>query len=326
MNAQPADGWRMIEMASDLARQGVEFALATVVWRQAPSSGHQGARAIITADGQMHGWIGGACAEPVVVREAQRAIEDRTPRLILLGAPDQFSDVPEGMMFVQMSCQSEGALQLYIEPVLPSPHLIVVGRSPMAATLVELASGVGWRADLVDVADFKTAHVGSRSVVVVATQGHGDEEAVEQAVTVGPAFVGLVASRKRGEAVLGYLADRGVAREVLDQVRVPVGLDLGHTSHSEIAVSVLAELVELRAKGILDPEPVEVSSASVSHDHAGHEDLVPGTAIDLICGMTVAADETSRPFVHEGETYYFCCPGCRAAFEKDPAAYVTVRE
>ena len=330
MNAQPADGWRMIEMASDLARQGVEFALATVVWRQAPSSGHQGARAIITADGQLHGWIGGACAEPVVIREAQRAIQDRTPRLILLGDPEQFGEVPEGMMFVQMSCQSEGALQLYIEPVLPSPHLVVVGRSPMAATLVELASGVGWRADLVDVADFKTAPVGSRSVVVVATQGHGDEEAVEQALAASPAFIGLVASRKRGEAVLGYLADRGISREMLDKVRVPVGLDLGHTSHPEIAVSVLAELVELRATGVLDPEPVDTSNPGLQTSlsggrNPGFADRAAGTAIDPVCGMTVAADETSRPFEHDSETYYFCCPGCRAAFEKDPTAYTTVR-
>jgi xanthine dehydrogenase accessory factor len=316
----------MIEMASDLARQGVEFALATVVWRQAPSSGHQGARAIITAEGQMHGWIGGACAEPVVIREAQRAIADRSPRLILLGAPEQFGDVPEGMMFVSMSCQSEGALQLYIEPVLPSPHLVVVGRSPMAATLVELAAGVGWRADLVDVADFKSAHVGSSSVVVVATQGHGDEEAVEQAVTAGPAFVGLVASRKRGEAILGYLADRGVSPDLLDRVRVPVGLDLGHTSHPEIAVSVLAELVELRAKGVLDPEPAETANpgfqAPLSDTHSPE---FAGTAIDPVCGMTVTADESGRPFEFEGQTYYFCCPGCRTAFEKNPTAYIAVR-
>jgi xanthine dehydrogenase accessory factor len=318
-------------MASDLARQGVEFALATVVWRQAPSSGHQGARAIITADGQLHGWIGGACAEPVVIREAQRAIQDRTPRLILLGAPDQFGDVPEGMMFVQMSCQSEGALQLYIEPVLPSPHLVVVGRSPMAATLVELAAGVGWRAELVDVSDFKTAHVGSWSVVVIATQGHGDEEAVEQALAIGPAFIGLVASRKRGESVLGYLADRGVSPKALEQVRVPVGIDLGHTSHPEIAVSVLAELVELRAKGILDPEPAATANPGLQTSLRGAgnpgfaDAAAAGTAIDLVCGMTVAADETSRPFEYEGETYYFCCPGCRAAFEKDPSAYITVR-
>ncbi|HLF41953.1 MAG TPA: XdhC family protein [Acidimicrobiia bacterium] len=317
MNAQPIDGWRMIEKAGDLARQGVEFALATVVWRQAPSSGHQGARAIITSDGEIHGWIGGACAEPVVIREAQRVIEDRQPRLILLGAPDQFGELPEGMMFVQMSCQSEGALELYIEPVLSSPHLSVVGRSPMAATLVDLATALGWRAGLIDAADFTTADVDARSVVVIATQGHGDEEAVERAVAGRPAFVGLVASRKRGEAVLGYLADRGVSKELLDQVRVPVGLDLGHTSHPEIAVAVLAELVQLRANGALNPRPAETAP------HAVPVAMSTGTAIDLVCGMTVPADGTSRPFEYEGETYYFCCPGCRVAFEKDPARYIT---
>jgi xanthine dehydrogenase accessory factor len=193
----------------------------------------------------------------------------------------------------------------------------------MAATLVELASGVGWRADLVDVADFKSADVGGRTVVVVATQGHGDEEAVEQAVNAGPAFVGLVASRKRGEAVLGYLADRGISPDLLERVRVPVGIDLGHTSHPEIAVSVLAELVELRAKGVLDPEQVTTMAAEPIEHHHDHEH--GGTAIDPVCGMTVTADDTSRPFEHEGETYYFCCPGCRAAFEKDPSAYTTVR-
>lgn len=318
MSARPGDGWRMVEMAGDLARQGVEFALATVVWRQAPSSGHQGARAIITADGEMHGWIGGACAEPVVIREAQRVIEDRQPRLILLGAPDQFGEIPDGMMFVQMSCQSEGALQLYIEPVLPSPHLVVVGRSPMAGTLVDLAAVLGWRADMIDGADFTSADVDSSSVVVVATQGHGDEEAIEQAVRGRPAFIGLVASRKRGETVLGYLADQGVPRDLLDEVRVPVGLDLGHTSHPEIAVAVLAELVELRAKGTLNPAPEHRHA----HERSSHPAEALGTAVDLVCGMTVPGDETSRPFEYEGQTYYFCCPGCRTAFEKDPIAYI----
>jgi xanthine dehydrogenase accessory factor len=177
----------------------------------------------------------------------------------------------------------------------------------------------------VDVAEFKTAHVGDRSVVVVATQGHGDEEAVEQAVNARPAFVGLVASLKRGEAVLGYLADRGVPRELLDQVRVPVGLDLGHTSHPEIAVSVLAELVELRAQGALDPALQAASSAvpvGQHHSGHGHEHTEAGTAVDLVCGMTVPADETSRPFEYERQIYYFCCPGCRTAFEKDPIAYI----
>jgi xanthine dehydrogenase accessory factor len=301
------DGWRVLETAGELSRKGVEFALATVVWRQAPSSGHQGARAIITADGEIHGWIGGACAEPVVVREAKAVIESRQPRLILLGAPDR--PVPEGMMVVPMSCQSEGAMELYIEPVIPSPHVVVVGRSPMASTLVDLARTLGWQADLVDATGFVGEGLDPRAVVVIATQGHGDEEAMEQALHGDPAYIGLVASRKRAEAVLGYLADRGVSPERLNRVKAPVGVDLGHTTHTEIAVSVLAELVAARARGELYPT------------NATQEATVT-TAIDPVCGMTVAADETSRPYEYEGTTYYFCAPGCRVAFEKDPTSFI----
>src|SRR5262244_2690858 len=145
------DGWQILKEAGVLEQRGQAFALATVVWRQGPSSSQQGARAIITADGELRGWIGGACAEPVVIREAQRVIADGTPRLLLLGSPDQFgAAVPEGMTVVPISCQSEGALEVYIEPVLPAPHLVVVGRSPMAHALVDLARALSWRVDLID--------------------------------------------------------------------------------------------------------------------------------------------------------------------------------
>jgi xanthine dehydrogenase accessory factor len=311
MSGLPMDGWDVMAQAQELARRGEEFALATVVWRQAPSSGRVGSRAIVTAAGEMYGWIGGACAEPSVLREARQCIVDREPKLLLLGTPEQFGgSVPDGMTVVPISCQSEGALQVYVEPVVTSPQVLVVGRSPMAGTLVELAKALGWAATLVDGPDLATTEIGPRSVVVVATQGHGDEEAVELAARAAPAYVGLVASRRRGEAVLGYLAERGVPQDQLDRVRVPVGLDLGHTSHREIAVAVLAELVQLRAQGGLAGAGAPGAAAQ------------PAEAVDPVCGMTVAADRSNRPLEHAGTTYYFCCPGCRDAFEKDPAAYL----
>lgn len=314
MTAQPGEGWQILHKASELAGKGEKFALATVVWRQGPSSGHQGARAIITADGEIHGWIGGACAEPVVIREAQRVMAEGEPQLILLGSPEEFGHVPDGMVSVPMACQSEGALQLYIEPVLSTPRLTVVGRSPMATTLVDLASVLGWRVELKDSRDFTADDVDGSSIVIVATQGHDDEDTLERAVGAEPAFIGLVASHKRGEAVLGYLADRGIPTSQLDRVRVPVGLDLGHTSHTEIAVAVLAELVALKAKGELIPPPIETPLYGSTEE--------PDTAIDLVCGMTVPADDSSRPYEYEGTTYYFCCPGCRTAFENDPEAHI----
>jgi len=298
------DSWDVFRRADEMAQRGEEFALATVVWRQGPSSGHTGSRALITAAGQVYGWIGGACAEPVVIREAGRVIADGRPKLLLLGSPEQFGDsVPEGMVPVAIACQSEGAMQVYIEPVIPAPALTIVGRSPMVHTLADLARALGWRAEVVDAADLPAAELSPRSVVIVATQGHGDEDAIERAVSARPAFVGLVASRRRGEAVLGYLADRGVPRSLLDRVQVPVGLDLGHTTHREIAVAVLAQLVQLRATGALTPSRVDATTAAA-----------PADAIDPVCGMTVRAGASSHPVERDGVTYYFCCVGCRDAF------------
>jgi xanthine dehydrogenase accessory factor len=333
------DGLDVLERASELARQGQAFALATVVWRQGPSSGQLGSRAIITADGEVHGWIGGACAEPVVIREARQVITDGEPRLLLLGTPDQFGEtVPDGMTVVPISCQSEGALEVFIEPVRSAPRLVIVGRSPMAQTLAALADALGWRTVLLDGREFTTADADGRSMVVVATQGHGDEEVMEQAVAARPAYLGLVASQRRGAAVLGYLKDRGVPKGQLDRVKVPAGLNLGRTSHREIAVAVLAELVQLRAAGEIvgGPGGADVTSsggAGITGAHAGHAERAapgagqpaagaPAEATDPVCEMTVVADDSSYPLVHDGVTYYFCRAGCRRTFEADPAAYV----
>jgi xanthine dehydrogenase accessory factor len=322
----------------ELTRRGQAFALATVVWRQPPSSSQPGARAIITADGELRGWIGGACAEPVVIREAQRVIAEGTARLLLLGTPDQFGGaVPDGMTVIPIACQSEGALEIYIEPVLPVPHLVIVGSSPMAGVLADMAEALGWRADRVDGPDFATEMANDRSMIVVATQGHDDEDVLARAVAARPAYVGLVGSRRRGATVLGYQADRGVPKEELDRVRVPAGLDLGKTTHQEIAVAILAELVQLRASGALSrPQAAATAAVSASPVSAAasakpgrrgvtaQNDLAPAAraeAVDPVCGMTVAT-ASSRPLRHDGADYYFCCAGCRQAFEQDPDAYI----
>jgi xanthine dehydrogenase accessory factor len=313
------ESWGVLEQAAELARHGEAFALATVVWRQGPSSSKAGSRAIITAGGEVHGWIGGACAEPAVIREARRVIETGDARLLLLGSPDQFGGaVPEGMDVVPISCQSEGALEVYIEPVLPAPRLVVVGSSPMAQTLTKLALTLGWHAELIAGRDFGTEDADPRSMVVVATQGHNDEDVLERAVAARPAYLGLVGSRKRGAAVLGYLADRGVPAAQLERVRVPAGLDLGSTAHAEIAVAILAELVQLRASGVIAHTPHTPDAR-----HAPQEPQPPRLteAIDPVCGMTVLISPDALSLEHDGTTYYFCCAGCRRAFENDPAAY-----
>jgi xanthine dehydrogenase accessory factor len=309
------NGLGVLERMGELARSGQAFALATVVWRQGPSSSKQGSRAIITTDGQLHGWIGGACAEPVVIREAKEVIADGHARLLLLGSPDQFgTTVPEGMTVVPIACQSEGALEVYIEPVLPVPHLVIVGGSPMTHSLAAMAGALGWRTDLYDRRDFTAGHADEHSMVIVATQGHGDEEMIERAAAVRPAYLGLVASRRRGEAVLGYLADRGVPKDQLDRVHAPAGLDLGKTTHEEMAVAILAELVQLRASGAFAAVPPPRRAAKAGPKLA--------EAVDPVCGMTVTANASARPAEHDGVTYYFCCAGCHQKFSENPDAYV----
>jgi xanthine dehydrogenase accessory factor len=255
------------------------------------------------------------------------------------------------MTVVPIACQSEGALEVFIEPVQPAPRLVVVGRSPMAQTLAALADALGWRTALLDSREFSAADADARSMVVVATQGHGDEEVMEQAVAARPAYLGLVASQRRGAAVLGYLKDRGVPKAQRDRVKVPAGLNLGRTSHREIAVAILAELVQLRAAGEIGGGTAgagttstgttstgttstgATSTGATSTDTASTDTASTGgaqadhgqrtaEAIDPVCGMTVVADDSSYPLEHDGDTYYFCRAGCRRAFEADPAAYV----
>jgi xanthine dehydrogenase accessory factor len=225
----------------------------------------------------------------------------------MLGESEQLGAIAEGITQIAISCQSDGALQIYLEPVQITPHLVVVGRSPMAHTLHDLAVSLDWRAEIIDGTDFSSADFDARSLVVIATQGHGDEELTEVAIAGKPAYVGLVASRRRGEAVLGYLADKGIAQDLLENVRVPAGLDLGHTNHREMAVAVLAQLVQLRAAG-----KIVTSSA-----------MTTKLAVDPICGMTVNADRTSQVVEFNGVTYFFCCSGCRDTFAKDPIAHVS---
>jgi xanthine dehydrogenase accessory factor len=297
----------VLALANRLAGDGEPFALATVVWRRAPSSGKPGATAVITTDRRITGWIGGACAEPTVIREALRAIDEGTPRLLFLGTPDELeAHAREGVVTVPIACQSEGAIEVYVEPVLPAPHVVVIGRSPAAAALADLASALDWRATRVE-EPMDLGDVTASSFVVIATQGHYDEDALEAALATPAAYLGLVASRTRAGSVLGYLRDRGVSAEELARVHAPAGLNLGRVQPNEIAVAILAELVQLRGQGTLpaaDREPTP-----------RHEE------IDPVCGMTVDVADARHRATFEGHTYYFCSPGCLATFEADPARY-----
>ena len=287
----------VIVEAGRLAGEGAPYVLATVVRVDRPASTRRGDRALVLPDGTLRGWVGGACSEPTVIREALRALADGESRLVRIGPPGVADGAPADVVCAESTCASEGTVEVLIEPQLPQPLVAVVGESPAAVTLAELARTIGWRVS--------TGLVPEADAVVVATMGRGDEEALAAALGGAAGYVGLVASSRRATVVLGELRERGLGEEALARVRSPAGLDLGPASQEEIAVAVLAELVAWR--------------------HARpHPDAIPlvAEAIDPVCGMTVAVEGAKETAVHEGVTYYFCNPGCRERFEADPARYV----
>ncbi|NIP80474.1 MAG: XdhC family protein, partial [Actinobacteria bacterium] len=247
------------QKAQELRAEGVPFATALVVRAERPTSGKPGDRAIVTLDGTMYGWIGGSCAQPTVVQEAARALVDGHPRLIRLSPDPGSRPVPEGVEEVPMTCFSGGTLDIFIEPHQPTPRLLVVGSLPVARALAHLGKAMGYQVTAVDpgggeamdhadevLRDLEQIppRVTPLTFAVVATHGEFDEPALQAVLATRAPYVGLVASRARGAAVLESLARDGLDPATLDRVRFPAGLDIHARRGDEIAVSILAEIVQ----------------------------------------------------------------------------------
>jgi xanthine dehydrogenase accessory factor len=286
--------------AGRLAADGKPYALATVVRVVRPASTRRGDRALVTPDGTLAGWVGGACSEPIVVREALRALADGEPRLVHIGPAGSGAGAPDDVVVAESRCASEGVVEVLIEPELPGPLLTVLGEGVAGRTLSQLARIVGWRvADQLDPAQRPDA-------VVVATMGHGDEDALASALKAEVGYVGLVASARRAAVVLDALRAQGVTDDDLARVRSPAGRDLGPSTQEEIAVAILAELVDWR-HGLAAPgAPAATGSAAAAP--------APAEAVDPVCGMTVAVAGAPTA-VRDGVTWYFCSTGCRDHFE-----------
>ena len=316
----------LLEQVTVLKGRGKPFVLATVVACKPPTSAKAGAKAVVQPDGSFHGWVGGSCAQPLVTQESLKALQDGQARLVLLAPRPEEVDVGlEGTVLIPMTCQSEGTLAIYLEPFLPRHELVVVGQSPTARSLASLGSNLGFRVCVCDPSAteelFPTAEtlvqkleaipgmIGPRSYVVVATMGHYDEEALEAALTGQANYVGLVASPRRGRAVIDYLRAKGVSSEALKGVKYPAGLDIGARTPEEVALSILTEIVQrIRANG-----------EGIALEPAGQ--AAEAEAIDPICNMTVNVAGARYLSSHNGTTFYFCCPSCKQRFEQEPHRY-----
>ncbi len=335
----------ILARAAELGGLGRPYALATVVAVSRPTSAKPGARGIVHPDGTIEGWVGGSCAQPTVVAEALRALADGEPRLLRI-SPEGGSESrrAEGIIDVVMTCHSGGTLEIFVQPYVAPAELWVAGVTPIARALVELGAATGFRTTAVDPAATRAAFPAASAVVaarsfdelaaasppytVVASQGQWDEEAVEALLRREVAYVGLVASQRRAAAVREYLDLAGVPAERAAALRAPCGLDIGATTPGEVAVTILAEIVQVRrgrAPFVAAPGPATLAGPApvIAAPPAATADIV---LVDPVCGMTVDADDVRHVAEHEGITYAFCAIGCRTRFVKNPARYLALAE
>jgi xanthine dehydrogenase accessory factor len=318
------------EQVAALRLERQSFAIAIVVGRRPPVSAHLGDRAIVFADGRMRGFVGGACSREIIRQQAIEALAARQGRLVSIrtdaGAPLESNGEH---VVVPMTCASEGAIDVYVDPVVQARPLIVVGDTPVAGALARLARAMEY--DVVRVVDTRelsdigeaAAQLGIRVVsldqlghvarertadaaAVVASQGHYDEQALEDLLRAGLPYVGLVASRKRGATVRSLLEEGGVPG--VAAMKNPAGLDLGGRTAAEVALSILAEIVQTQATRRQTPLPAAAAAPATS-------------AVDAICGMSVNIATARHTAEFAGATYYFCCAACRGKFVNDPHAY-----
>jgi xanthine dehydrogenase accessory factor len=334
---------RFLNKATELLARGEPFVTASVVRFQAPISGKPGDKAIIFADGKMWGWIGGGCAQPVVIKEALKALADGKPRLVRISptaAPE------DGIVDYTMTCHSGGTLDIYIEPVLPKPHILIFGRSPIAQTLARLGKTIGYRISAVapgadreqfpDVDLLQTdsnlgelnldkLRIARESFIVVSTQGESDEEALEQAARSSAMYVAFVASKVKAQKVLEYLREAGVPAERVSRIRAPAGLDIHAASPEEIAVSILAEIIHLKGAGAkAGAEPKKSKPTALNLPGLALPVLtqpLPNEARDPVCGMFVNVSGAKYKSAHKGIDVYFCCAGCKQTFDRQPEKY-----
>lgn len=286
----------MSDRIVELTSSRVPFVQATVVRAQEPSSARPGDRAIILSDGSIEGFVGGHCAAGSVRTAALDALSSGESMLlrVLPGGDATFPESP-GASVVVNPCLSGGALEIYLEPLLPSPVLRVVGTSPVADALGDLAPAVGFVVDRAR----EGAGLSAATAVVVASHGGDEAGAIRAALDAGAGFVGVVCSRTRGRALL---EDLDLSEEEASRVHLHVGVDIGARTAPELGLSILAALVRsIRLEGLAAGGGLPPAAR-------------PAEAIDPVCGMTVTIGPETAHATVDGVDHWFCNPGCRERF------------
>jgi xanthine dehydrogenase accessory factor len=313
------------ELVRELNAGDAAYALVTVVRTVAPTSAYLGAQAVVLADGTLHGWIGGGCAKSVVIGVAQRAIESGEPKLVRISNDQLYA--AEDVEQYAMSCASNGSIELFIQPYSTLSSLCVLGSTPAAEEARFLAERL--RIRLTDTPD-------AAPIVLVATQGQDDEEALEAALRSPARQVLMIASRRKAERLRAVMRMRGLDESWLARLQAPAGPDAGAKTPGEIAlVAMVGVLAALRGRcqAPLEAGPAQRDAAVAAAQDSGRPNTrrapdaaVPnGKFINPVCGMAVSIADALHVEQYAGEAYYFCCDGCRTTFRKDPAKYAAMR-
>ena len=344
----------VIARAAQLKAAGKAFALVTVVRAVSPTSAKPGAKAVVEADGVIQGWVGGGCAQPAVIKMAKKSIADGQSRLIRI-SPNKTDVIEEGIVDFGMTCHSGGTLDIFIDPVISKPALLLIGASPAAQSLCGLAQRVGFAvtaafpeanqelfpeaSHILDTLELGSVAEVKATFVVVATQGKRDEAGLEAALATGAPYIAFIASTRKAEKLKQYLKERGHEPAKVDAIIAPAGVEIDAETPEEIALSVLAAVIKARRSGefaVTGSVPVEETEAASccgsastepKQDEAdssccGSEQVTSAEAIDPVCGMTVNTASAEHRYEYKGSAYYFCCGGCQHSFAKDPEAFL----
>lgn len=318
----------IFEQLEALRSQDRSAAVAVVVNRKSPTSGKPGDKALITEEGDVHGWIGGGCTKGIVIKEAIASLKDQKPRLVKIAPGAETQMEQQGVKTYSMMCQSEGSVDVYIEPMIPASKVYIFGRSHIAKALCEIGAAAGYDMTVISdlsehemfpnarkfhaLSDFDIKQLKPADFVVVCTQGEDDEKSLEAAVSSAANYVAFVSSHRKANSIFRTLKKQGVPIEQLAQVKTPAGLDLNAKSPQDVAISILAQIVQ--EKMTPEEEPV---------DGTTFQELNEDLYMNPVCKIPIQKSTARHVIEYKGEKVYFCCDGCKVSFEKEPEAYIS---
>jgi xanthine dehydrogenase accessory factor len=312
----------LLSRTEELRSGRTPYVLATVVRAERPTSAKAGDRALVLPDGTLEGFVGGTCAESTVRLQGLRLLETGDSTLLRITPTEstqqesetEVGTAAEGMIMVGNPCLSGGTLDIFLEAVLPPVLVRVFGDAPIARALVRVGAALGY--DMKAATDPAIPIAQDTTAVIVASHGRDEEAVLTAALRAGVPYVGLIASRRRGAAVVAELDRQDAAR-----IHTPAGLDIGARTAPEVALSVFAEIMAERPA----EHPAERPGAALPATAHGPVPVEArdGEATDPVCGMRVAIADATPRHEHDGARWYFCGPGCRDAFTADPAAYAS---